>query len=797
MLLVIQPTLAQKTYKVSGFVEDKFTQEALISANIVDIESGKGTFTNNYGYFSLLVKDSVKLKVSFVGYQTILLPINQFSDTLVRILLEPENEISEVEIIGQREYRNNLIELSGREIQNISAIGGKVDLSKTLQLLPGVGTLSEGSSTLIIRGGEPGQNLYLFDNVPIIHVNHLGGFFSVFNPDIINNVQLYKGGIPAKFGGKISSVMNITQKEGNKSEFKGNLSLGLTDASFSLEGPVSSKMSYIIAARKTMIDPIMYLMSSLSDGGQYSLFYGFHDINFKLTWKPNIRNTINALLYYGDDYLRYKSSLDENNVAQSATYLNIWGNWLSSVHWKSVLKDDLFMNMVISSSRYRLMNKNEQQYSDQVNSFNFSSESGSTVNNFRYLGDINKTIIKNWSVSTGIEFNYKQYVPVYNDFTTKNSISTADGNIFLHNEIKISKFLYLEPGIRFNTYKNNDFFAYSIEPRITINVNLPYNQTLSADYMRIKQYEHLFFTQGDISNNEVWIPSDEKILPIDLNQLSAGYTKIFSQGKYILNISAYLKEMSQLANYAEGYSTFINDLNWYSRLLTSGKGFSKGVEIQAKKNTGVLNASLSYTLSKTTREYPLINNGKLYLYDYDRLHSFSIQMNYKLNTHLRFNILWIYQSGLPYTPAIGKQLVFSEQENQNGESFYYEALIYGEKNSARMLDYHRLDISTQYEYMNRKGRNTIWTFSVYNLYNRKNPYHYYYNTNSSSEIYIAELGENVSDLKLYQITYFPIFPSVSYKVFFDKNGLTRKLNKANFIQKMNKWLFYENKENED
>ena len=357
--LLLFAIVAHTQTRISGFVKDASSGERLIGANIIESGTMKGTVSDNNGYFNMIIKVPVALKVSYVGYTMSNVKINVAKDTLLEIFLAPGKELTEVVIKADKLLKPNVAKLTTLELQSIPSLGGKPDLMKALQLLPGIKTQSEGSSLLLVRGGSPGENMYLFDNVPIIYVNHLGGFMSVFNPDIINSIDVYKGGFPARYGGKLSSVVDITQKEGSTFGFKGSCSIGIMDLSLLLEGPVKKKASFIFTARKTVFGLLMFAATGIGDGNTYIMSYGFHDLNGKISWKPNSKNSFHFNLYQGDDYLNYWDKNSKQNLANKNRISYTWGNWLASVDWKHVVSSKLFSDNALSYTRYRLSEKAE------------------------------------------------------------------------------------------------------------------------------------------------------------------------------------------------------------------------------------------------------------------------------------------------------------------------------------------------------------------------------------------------------------------------------------------------------
>ena len=790
--------ISQTRVRISGFVKDQFSGERLIGANIVEQGTINGTTADYNGYFSILIKPSSILQISFVGYKTQQADYNIKRDTLINVFLTPGYEINEVVISAQRIPKFNIATLNAIQMTQIPSLGGKPDVIKSLQLLPGISSQNEGSSLMLVRGGDPGQNLYLFDNVPVIYVNHLGGFMSVFNPDIINNIDVFKGGFPARYGGKLSSVVDIVQKEGDNSRLKGSLGIGITDVSFTIEGPLRIKnTSFIITGRKTLVDPLLALASSLSDESNYIVSYGFHDINGKFTWKPDEKNSFNLNIYQGDDYLNYWSN-NKANLTEKYRLGNTWGNLLVSARWNSLLSSGLYSSNSISYTRYRLKEFMKYSLTDRIDTVKFKRRYLSSVQDISYRSGWKYNTSENWVIDFGLQSSLLLYVPNDTYLSNKdiqppidkiNSLETA---LYADNKISFLTNHSAIPGMRIVNYTTHGYSKFSFEPRINLNIAINSNHTLNASYMRVSQFSHLVFTTGDIMNNEVWIPANKQIPAALSDQYTLGWNGGFVNNMITTEVSLYYKKMYNLSTYREGYTSLMGDENWRSKVETGGKGDAIGTEFLVKKNVGNWTGFVSYTISKTTRQFPNINNGREYIFEYNRPNTISLSASYKLNEKLTFNLTWVYQTGLPYTPAIGRQYTPSMQKDDIGNFDFYEALIYGERNSARMRDYHRLDLGLSYSTLTKMRKNkAIWNFSLYNAYNRRNPIFYYYNTNNSGEIYNPEKWKEFKPISLYQLSLFPIIPTISYKVFFDGNSTKNKKQKSSIKQKINKWLYYE------
>ncbi len=794
LTVICLPVAAQKNITVSGFVKDASNGETLIGATITDGSGVNGVNADNNGYFSIHVKTPATLSVSYVGYAEYKTTLFPARDTLINVYLKNAvSSLDEIVVSATRKERNlNVSSLSTIELTNIPVIGGKPDISKGLQMLPGISSQNEGSALLIVRGGDPGQNLYLFDDVPVIHVNHLGGFISVFNPEIINNINLYKGGFPARYGGKLSSIVDITQREGDISGLRGSLSLGVTDASFSIEGPTKLKnSSFIVTGRKTMIDALFMGATYFSQNQDYMMFYGFHDINSKFTWRPDSKNTFNLNFYYGDDYLVFTNNRKSAKEPDKFRRPYIWGNIMGSAHWKQVINPKLYASRSLSYTRYRLKDAIIYSVSDTSGSGPRSLTNVSSVQDLSYRGSLKYSPVKNWNIEGGIQSSLLIHTPEYESVTGETpvieKIVSSEDAIYVESSLSFLKYSNFTAGLRGTGYFTEGYKDFSVEPRFNLSIGISKDHSLNASYMEVNQYSHLVFASGnDITMQDVWVPSGKDILPSRSGQFTVGWRGSFLENAFSAEVNYYQTKLTDLVTFKEGYSTFSSEVSWRSVLETGGTGRSKGVEMMIKKETGDLTGFLSYTLSRTTRQYPGINAGTEYLFDYDRTHALSLSLNYKLNEKITFSGSWVYQTGLPYTPATALMAMPGE----DGE--YYDALIYGERNSGRMEAYHRLDVGMNYKKETRRGRKAEWNFSVYNLYNRRNPYYYYYNTNSSGEIYNPEQWDFMQSLKLYKMSFFPVIPTVSYKVWFSPDDPKKeKREHKGFRQGFSDWLRYE------
>lgn len=762
---------------VSGFIKDTETNEVLIGAYVLKDDKSQGVISNNYGFYSIIVEPGDSLLFSFIGYQSKSIRVDSKNDTTINVRLKPGFEINEVNVEAVRHTPFNVSKLSVKQIKQIPSLGATPDVFKAMQTLPGIQGQSEASSMLVVRGGDPGQNLYLLDNTPLIYVNHIGGFMSVFNPDMINDIAVYKGGFPAGYGGKLSSIVPISQRCGDTTKLKGAFGFGLTDVNLTLEGRLSKKATFIFTGRKTLYDYLMYLASSVVDGNSSKVMYGFHDLNGKVSWALNDKSNLYLNFYQGDDYFNARSKDDDEfyNSSGKSHLKNVWGNWLLSANYTRVLSARLFSETGISYTRYRLKEVQKLTGTDEGD---YENKFTSTVQDLSLRSSWNYRMLPKWNLKFGLQESLLYNTPYsmqksgIESENTSRSVLSNQAALFAENILEPFNWLEMNLGVRPVLYSIQNYTKLFFEPRVNVTFKLTPEHRLNFSYMQVNQTSHLLFASGNsIMANEIWIPATKIIKPSFSEQWSAGWQSDLFNNSWSLAVDAYYKDMENLATYKEGYFNIKDNEDWEEVIETGGTGTSYGLEFLCKKNFGKITGTLGYTYSQTSRRFENINNGNTYWYEYDRPHSISLNLFWHINKDWDFSALWVYQTGLPYTPAIGRYYVPEpDSYDDEGNLVYEEVFVYGERNSARMAAYHRLDIGFNHTKTNAKGRKVIWTFSVYNLYNRHNANTYYYAADNSNEgIYVPnESNEEYKVLDMYQVSYFPIIPSISYKLYFNK-----------------------------
>ena len=741
---------AQK-YTLSGFVKDSATGETINNA-LISIKNNKATaVSNNYGFFSFTIeKGNWEISVSASSFIQSDFTVQLDKNKQINIVLLPETEtIGEVNIRAKKNDNVKKIDIStqtisGKTIKKIPAFLGEADVIKSVQLLPGVTTVGEGASGFNVRGGAIDQNLVLMDEAPVFNSAHLFGFFSIFNPDAVKDVQLIKGGIPANYGGRLSSVLEVITRDGNKKQVQANGGIGTIFSRFTLEGPiVKNKASFMVSGRRSYVDLLAkpFLNSGLKD----SRFY-FYDLTTKLNYNYNAMNTLFISSYIGDD------------IFYAANAFGVkWGNSTVTARWNHIFNKKLFSNFTYYYSRYRY----NLEFGSNDASFNWYSY---IINN-SVKGDLKYYLSPKVEIGTGIQSTYYNFIPgnatsISNGETRSFSLPdkygmenaaylTSDinstGKFSVRAGLRVSQFLYLGKG-NYYTYKdplvgqrkivtsttvagNNEVIAnyFNWEPRLGFKYAVNKSASIKGGYNRMVQNLHLISNTAASVPFDVWTPSTNNIKPEIADQLTIGYFKNFSgkNNDYEASVETYYKALQNQIDYIDGANLLLN--RYLEGELMSGKGRAYGLELYLKKNTGNLTGWISYTLSRSERQVTGISNGNWYPNRFDRLNNLYIVAQYKYSEKWEFAANFVFSSGTPTT-------FYSGQYNVQG--YTIPDAGNNTRNNVRNPNYHRLDLSATYNIKKKKNWESSWVFSVYNAYNRRNPFSIYFSTN------YGNLGQN-------------------------------------------------------
>ncbi len=762
--------IAQK-YTISGYVREKKSGEDMIGANVYVKELSKGTITNNYGFFSLtLPKGEYNLMVSYIGYKNFTKKITLDKDISFNLPLEEDVIVSnEVVVTGERTNKNvESIEMSTfklpiDKIKSIPAFMGEVDVLKTIQLLPGVSSGGEGNAGFYVRGGGPDQNLILLDDAVVYSASHLFGFFSVFNADAVKDVNLIKGGMPAQYGGRLSSVLDITMKEGNNQKMQIDGGVGVIASRLTIQGPLKKDTcSYIISARRTYADVLMkpFIKENLKGTGYY-----FYDINTKINYRFSNRDRLFLSGYFGRDVFSYKNKKDGFSMRFP------WGNTTTALRWNHLFSDKLFLNNTFTFSDYNF------EFQGEMSDFEFKMLSG--VRDFSLKSDF--TYIPNvlHNVKFGINYIYHIFTPSSatarignTNFDTGETIKyyANDFAAYISDEYDINEYFKLSVGLRgtlfqqigpFTRYhtdefgKNTDTTYYKrgdvlatykhAEPRLSARYELNKNSSLKASYTQNYQYIHLASMSASTLPTDLWIPCTQIIKPQFATQYAIGFFKNLKKDMFETSVEIYYKDIKNMIDYKEGATSDDNMGNNPDNNFTFGSGKSYGVEFFFKKRLGKITGWVGYTLAKTTKLFKEINNGQEYPAKYDRRHDLSVTCTYDINDKWSVGAVFVYATGDATTLPSSMYIIEGRIVNE-----------YMARNSYRLPSYHRADISINYDFPNkRKKWDTSLNFSVYNLYNRYNPYMIYF----ASDVDLENLKISTSAK---QISLFSILPALTF-----------------------------------
>lgn len=796
LLLVFTCQLAAQnieTFTISGYIQDLDSGEKLITANVYDYQSEKGAVSNTYGFYSLtLPKDSVLLTISYIGYKDQNLSLFLDQDITLNIDLTAELAFEEVEVVAKKKdrieerTRMSTVEVPVAQIKQIPALFGEVDVLKALQLLPGIQSGGEGQNGLYVRGGSPDQNLILLDGVPVYNASHLFGFFSVFNADAIKDVTLTKGGFPARYGGRLSSVIEINMKEGDMNDWHGTGTIGLIASKLTLEGPIKKdKTSLIISGRRTYIDLLAkpFIKNSFeSDGSTGGLGYFFHDINAKINHKISEKDRLYFSVYAGKDKFSFREQSRDNFGGNQNEYtteagLN-WGNVTSALRWNHLWSNKLFSNASLTYSQYNFDTKAEEE---DINVFDGRREASSFALNYNSgINDLSAKIDFDFIPNPEHYFRFGASVinhtfkpgafnldifseDDFGTFTLDTLLGQPDVNAwefatYVEDDFKIGDNFKVNAGLHFSGFSLSEKTYLSLQPRLGMRYLLPDGTAIKASYAQMRQYVQLLTNDGIGLPTDLWLPTTARVKPQDSWQVALGAAKTFNK-KYEISIEGYYKDMTNLVSYKEGASLFqLND--WQDR-VTQGDGESYGAEFFVQKKTGRLTGWIGYTWSKTTRTFAELNFGKTFDFKYDRRHDLSIVATYRLAPRVRLSGTWVYGTGNAVTLANSNYRVsypnmsFPANLRSVFDGGSRRVEYYEDRNNFRMKPYHRMDIGMEISKQKKRYKRT-WSLGAYNVYNNQNPFFIFVDSEFDNN---TGTSENV----LKQASLFPVLPYFAWR----------------------------------
>ena len=768
--------IAQNKYTISGYIKDSLNGETLIGATITVLGQSKGISSNQYGFYSITLDEGgYKLICTFIGYQPELLDVNLSGDLKINFEVLPKINLSEEVVVSSKKRDANVksaqmgkFTLPIEQIKSVPAFLGEVDLLKTIQFLPGVRNAGEGSAGIYVRGGGPDQNLILLDDAPVYNTGHLFGFFSIFNADAIKNVTLIKGGMPAQYGGRLSSVLDVSMKEGNNQKMEVDAGIGLIASRLSIQGPLKkNKSSFILSGRRTYVDaltkPFIKSTSQFKGSGYY-----FYDLNAKVNYAFSDKDRIYLSGYFGRDVFDFVNGKQNLNI-------NIpWGNATGTVRWNHVFNKRLFGNTTAIYNDYNF------SFNAIQNDFEIKLASG--IRDLSIKQDFDLYPYTGHKLKFGGIYTYHKFTPSIisgrQDSTVfkPNNAQIKYGHeaaLYIQDDWELNEKININAGLRYSFFQQTGPYKIyetdvngnrldstvfkkgesvknygGLEPRLTLRYAFNDATSFKTSVSRNLQYIHLVSNSGTTLPTDIWVPSTYKVKPQISWQYAAGIFKNFKDNMYETSVELYYKNMQNQIEYEEGYAP--NGLDDTENSFTFGRGWSYGAEFFVNKKRGRFTGWMGYTLSWTWRKFAALNFGEKYPAKYDRRNDMSVVAIYELNKKWKLSASFVFGTGNAATLP---------------QRFYLVGGIltqeYSRINEYRLPSYHRLDfgaILTPSKNSNRKWKSE-WVFSIYNTYSRKNPYFIYFDQSGNPL-------NGTLEIQAKQVSLFPIIPAITYNVKF-------------------------------
>lgn len=755
---------AQNKYTLSGYVKDKNSGETLIGAAIQNKDKlSQGTVSNAYGFYSItLPEGTYQFNISYIGYNTSTIEVVLTQNQQLNIEIAENSTMMEEVVITSEEKDKNIqstqmgtVTLPMESIRKLPVLMGEVDVLKAIQLLPGVKSAGEGSTGFYVRGGGADQNLVLLDEAVVYNTGHMLGFFSVFNGDAVKNISLIKGGMPANYGGRLSSVIDVQMKDGNDKTYSAEGGIGLIASRLTLQGPIQKeKSSFIVSARRTYV---LDLAQPFLKGTEYEgTNYYFYDLNTKVNYRLSDKDRLYLSGYFGRDVFAY------NNADRGFKVRMPYGNATTTLRWNHVFNQKMFMNL---SAIY-----NDYDFTFTVKQDEFDLGLFSGVRDWNLKLDFDYYPNTNHNIRYGINYTYHTLRPsvtkvffegtsFQNDLQPKHAHELAG---FIADEWKISPSLTINAGLRYSVFQQVGPYQSKIdttvfydelepvktyqglEPRLSGTLLVSPTSSLKFGISYTNQYLHLVSNSTSTLPTDVWVPSTELVRPQTGVQYALGYFRNFSNNMFETSVEIYYKDLQNQIDYPESYvGSFADDTE---ESFVFGKGKAYGIELFIKKSTGRLNGWVGYTLSRTERIFEDINNGEPFPAVHDRTHDVVVVANYQLSKKFDLGGVFVYSTGNSFTPI--KSIYFIDQQLN---------IEYGARNSARFQPYNRMDLSLTYNPNPEKVKKfkSTWSFSIYNSYSRLNPAFVYYDFNT-------DFGSGDAKATAYKVSLFPIIPSITW-----------------------------------
>lgn len=778
---------SRNTRTISGYIRDAGSGENLIGATVYAPALKQGTTTNQYGFFSLTtVKDTNSLVISYVGYQPYSQPVAPKGDQFLHINLQPLGSLKEVVISAKEESKlqeqtqMSKVNLNSSAVQSMPRLLGEVDVMRTLQSLPGVGGGSDGAGGLYVRGGGPDQNLVLIDGSPIFNFSHFFGVYSLLNANVVKTTDLYKGAFPARFGGRISSVVDISMKEGDMKEYHGDASIGLIAAKFNIEGPIiKDKTSFMFSARRSYPDLLLNAAlkseNSLGVGGDFQAY--FYDINAKVNHIFSSKDRVFLSFYKGEDNLLLKQTIDDSSyvtnpskyLGESSKFQLGWGNTIAALRWNHIYGPRMFSNITLNYSQYEFFTEYEHKYvlpasgekSDMYGKYNSIMKNSGGRIDFDYRPN------SRHSIRFGTITTMHNFKPGNSSFEDKDSpvtpLDTVDGSLkvtglelslYAEDDWQIRPDLFASVGLHASAFLVQGRFYYSVQPRLGVRYMLSRHWAVKAAYTHMNQYIHLLSNNGTTLPTDIWVPSTQRVAPMFSKQVVLGIGKTSTNLKYEFSLEGYYKSMHNMIENKETDNLINPAVARWDENVTVGKGWSYGAEVMLQKKKGSTTGWVGYTLSWSDRRFPGVNNNEIYPYKYDQRHDIEVVLVQQLGPRWEFSASWHFNSGAPVTLPVSSYAGTGNASPWEPSPGNTSIDRYDNWNNYRGAAVHRLDVGITWS-KPKKHWTRSWNLSVFNVYNRKNPF-----------LYLISEDASTQNRYLSKITVLPILPSITYSIKF-------------------------------
>ncbi len=771
---------AQQKITIAGYVQEEKNGERLLGVSLYSPSFKVETTTNNYGYFSLTIpSDTAGVLFTAVGYEPLYINYNLTNSlNLVIINLQKKPKSSEIAtVVGRKnvaiEQRTNMgqINIPIEVIKALPKFFGETDVLKAIQALPGVSGGAEGTSGIIVRGGSPDQNLIILDGAPLYNTQHLFGIFSTFNADAIKNVELYKGGFPARFGGRLSSVIDVVVKDGNMKEYHGDIGIGLLMSRATIQGPIKkNKTSFVIAGRRSYLDILaqpFVKAAAKAEGIDVGFGAFLYDFNAKVNHIISTKDRLFFSFFSTQDFLKFKVKEGDNNSSSENKIRIGYGNVLGTARWNHIYNKKLFSNTIVGYSKYRFVTELNNKEIDPTGNFAIAAKYLSGITDVN--GSINFDYRPNalHSIKFGanlINHNFKPGVssikvtdinmPIIDTVINPTVQNSVEGSLYFEDDWEINKALKVNLGVHANFFQSKNKFYPSLQPRLSARYLLLNNWALKAGYSQMAQSIHLLTNSTTTLPIDLWVPSTDKIKPMRSSQYALGVAKTIWNNKYELSAEAYYKTMNGVIEYKDGASYLNASSDTWDTKVEQGKGWSQGLELLLQKSVGRTKGWLGYTLSKTDRQFNTINFGKKFAYKYDRRHDFEAVVTHEINKNWEISATWGYSTATALSLPVANYGSTNLNSPYSFSNYSQSIDYFNGRNGFRLLNYHRLDFSVNYTKQKKRYART-WNLSVYNMYNRKNPFFYF-----------VDYDNTTNQGKIKSFTLLPLIPNLSWSIKF-------------------------------